>query len=79
MIAAAQPFRLDVPVDMYGSKIYQGERFILFYEPDEVVHIENVYEYLEEKHQDLGVQTIDCENELVDYIKEIYDAGVYVQ
>lgn len=77
--AIAQPYQTQLSADMYGSTIYSGERFVRFYETGEEVHIENVYQYLEEKHQDLCVQTIDCENELVEYITEIYDAGVYVQ
>ena len=79
MIAAAQPYHLTNPVDIYGSTVFEGERFVRFYETGDEVHIENVFEYLEEHHQDLSVQLIDCENELVEYITEIYDAGVYVQ
>lgn len=76
--AIAQPYRTSKAADIYGTTIYTGERFVRFYETGEEVHIENVFEYLEEKHQDLSVQLIDCENELVEYITEIYDAGVYV-
>lgn len=77
--AVAQPYRLEQPIDIYGSTVYPGEHFVIFNEADDVVHLENVFEYLEEKHQDLSVQLIDCENELVEYIKEIYDVGVYEQ
>lgn len=79
MIATAQQYRLTNPVDIYGSTVYRGERFVRFYETGHEVHIENIFDYLEETHQDLSVQLIDCENELVEYITEIYDAGVYVQ
>lgn len=79
MVGAAQQYQLTNPVDIYGSTVFEGERFVRFYETGDEVHIENVFKYLEEHHQDLSVQLIDCENELVEYIAEIYDAGVYVQ
>ena len=32
MIAAAQPYHLTNPVDIYGSTVFEGERFVRFYE-----------------------------------------------
>lgn len=63
--------------DIYGSRIHQGDLHAEFYEAGEVVHLDNIFEYMLERHGDLYIQSIDLDSELIDYLKKNYDCEVY--
>lgn len=77
MTGNSKPYQTEEQFDYYGSEIYNGDLYAEFYEDDTTVHLDNIFEYLEQFHGDVYVQIFEIDSELIDYLKEIYDCEVY--
>lgn len=63
--------------DMYGTPIWKGEIFFLFENGNDIVLMANIYEYMQEKHSDVFIQSYDDDSALIEYLKENYECEVY--
>ena len=78
MIGKAKSYEVDTNVDVYGSKIYKGELYAIdYYLDNEVIHLENICDWLNEKYNDYEAEMINDDADFIEYIVQKYDIEVY--
>lgn len=78
MIGEAKNYELDINVDVYGSTIHSGTLYVIdYYLDNEVIHLENICDWLNEKYDDYEAEMIDDDADFIEYIVQKYDMEVY--
>ena len=78
MSAEAKNYELDTNVDYYGSTIHKGSLYCIDHHWHyEIIHLENVCDWLNEKYDDYEAEMIDDDADFIAYITQKYDIEVY--
>lgn len=78
MIGKAKIYEVDTNIDVYGSAIYKGELYAIdYYLDNEVIHLENICDWLNERYNDYEAEMINDDADFIEYIVQKYDIEVY--
>lgn len=79
MIGYSKHYELEVGIDFYGSNIHKGELYAIdyYYGVGEVIHLENICDWLNEKYDDYEAEMINDDADFIEYIVQKYDIEVY--
>lgn len=78
VIGKAKSYEVDTNLDVYGSVIYKGELYAIdYYLDNEVIHLENICDWLNERYNDYEAEMINDDADFIEYIVQKYDIEVY--